>query len=154
MALAGELANTLVTRNSRANRTSQYLALRLRVTRKSACSRVQTPENEFANLSRGLFSYVTPSIVDCEWSSCECESRMSATLHLSGTVVYILFCIHLWIIGMVHMSSTKINKFLNTHLEARKCLTKMRKILRENDQNSKRLGRMTEDEIVWLFTQE
>jgi len=36
-------------------------------------------------------------------------------------------------------ASTKIRKFLNTHPEARKCLTKMR---RENDQNS---GRMIED---------
>jgi len=97
MALAGELANTLVTRNSRATRTSKYLAPQLRVTGKSVRSRVQTPEYEFivtrefklssTNLSRGLFSYVTPSIVDCEWSSHECESRTSATLHLSGTVV-------------------------------------------------------------------
>jgi len=29
------------------------------------------------------------------------------------------------------MSSTKIHKFLSTHPEARKCLTKMRKILHE-----------------------
>jgi len=47
MALAGELANTLVTRNSRATRTSKYLALQLRVTQKSARSRVQTLEYEF-----------------------------------------------------------------------------------------------------------
>jgi len=64
MALAGELANTLVTRNSRATGTSQYLALQLRVNRKSARSRVQTPEYKFivtrefklpsTNLLRGL----------------------------------------------------------------------------------------------------
>jgi len=64
-ALAGELANTLVTRNSRATRTSKYLALQLRFTGKSARSRVQTPEYEFivnrefklssTNLLRGLF---------------------------------------------------------------------------------------------------
>jgi len=49
-------------------------------------------------------------------------------------------------VGTVHMSSTKIHKILNTHTEARKCLTKNEKnIARENDQNSERSGRMTED---------
>jgi len=44
------------------------------------------------------------------------------------------------------MSSTKIHKFLNIHPEARKIFDKNEKnITRENDQNSKRSGRMTKD---------
>jgi len=41
---------------------------------------------------------------------------------------------------------SSMNFLICTHPEARKCLTKMRKILqRENDHNSERSGRMTED---------
>jgi len=87
--------------------------------------------------------YITnPAILSCVMAFFSDPYSPFEIFNFFITLVYILFCIHLWImlrVETVHVSITKIHKFLNTHPAASKCLTKilqerMTRILKDQGQ--------------------